>query len=141
MVRSTSLRSGTGHDDRRPGGRTTYRMDFIANQLVGLLGTHSCSVFTSPPTSWLDCSSHGFHSQLCWDSPATLGIPWCSDSSCKRRQLSWGLPWWSDLAMSHRCSIKLLHAVWIRVLILGSKSRVLIRASQMTSASFQTSFL
>jgi len=41
-------------------------MDFTANQLVRLLGTHSCSAFTSPPTSWLDCSSHGLHHQLCW---------------------------------------------------------------------------
>ena len=53
-----SLRSGTGQDDHRPGGWTTYRMDLTANQLVGLLGTHSCSAFTSPPTSWLDCYLH-----------------------------------------------------------------------------------
>ena len=46
------------------------------------------------------------------------------------------LPWWSDLATSHRCAIKLLHAVRIRVLILGSTSGVLIRACQTTSASF-----
>ena len=64
-VRSTSLRSGTRQDDHRPDGRTTYRTDFTANQLVGLLGTHSCSAFTLTPTSWLDCSSHGFHRQLC----------------------------------------------------------------------------
>ena len=65
-ARSTSLRSRTGQDDHRPSGRTTYRTDFTANQLVGLLGTHSCSAFTLPPTSWLDCSSHGLHRQLCW---------------------------------------------------------------------------
>ena len=58
-ARSTSLRSGTGQDDHRLGGRTTYRTDFTANQLVRLLDTHSYSAFTSPPTSWLDCSSHG----------------------------------------------------------------------------------
>ena len=45
-----------------------------------------------------------------------------SDSSCKSRQLSWGLPWRLDLAMSHRCAINLIHAVRIRVLILGSTS-------------------
>ena len=82
----------------------------------------------------------GFIVSYAGGSPATLGTPRCLDSSCKRLQLSWGLPWWSDLATSHRCAIKLLHAVWIRVLILGSKSGVLIRACQMTSASFQTSF-
>ena len=42
--------------------------------------------------------------------------------------------------MSHRCAIKLLHAVRIRVLILGSTSGVLIRAHLTMSASFQTSF-
>ena len=92
MARSMSLRSGTGQDDHRLGGRTTYRMDFTANQLVGLLGAHSCSVFTLLPTSWLNCSSHGLHRQLCWGlvsyagnslvfgffmqaSPAKLGTP------------------------------------------------------------------
>ena len=49
------------------------------------------------------------------------------------------LPWWSNLATSHRCAIRLLHAVRIRVLILGGASGVLIRACQTTSASFQTS--
>ena len=58
-------------------------------------------------------------------SLAELGTPRRLDSSCKRRQLTWGLPWWSDLATSHRCAIKLLHAVRIRVLILGSTSGVL----------------
>ena len=73
-------------------------------------------------------------------SPATLGTPRCLDSLYKHRQLSWGLPSWSDLATSHRCAIKLLHVVRIRVLILGSTSGVLIRTCQTTSASFQTSF-
>ena len=40
MVQSMSLRSGTGQDDHRLGGWTTYRTDFTANQLVGLLGIH-----------------------------------------------------------------------------------------------------
>ena len=73
-------------------------------------------------------------------SPAKLGKTRCSDSSYKRHQLSWGIPWWSDLATSRRCAIKLLHAVWIRVLILGSTFGVLTRACQTTSVSFQTSF-
>ena len=89
-------------------------------------------------------------------SPATPGTPpssvlghrqrrrgllalWCSDIASDAGDSS-VLPWWSNLAMSHRCVIKLLHAIRIRVLILGSTSRVLIRACQMTSASFQTSF-
>ena len=50
------------------------------------------------------------------------------------------LPWWSDLATSRQCVIKLLHVVRIRVLILGSTSGVLIRACQTMSASFHTSF-
>ena len=69
-------------------------------------------------------------------SPATLATPRCLDSSCKSHQLSWGLPWWSDLAMSHRCAIKLLHTIQIRVLILGSMFGVLIRACQTMLASF-----
>ena len=81
-------------------------------------------------------------------SPATVGTPWCSDiasyagdsSVLGRRQLCQGLPWWLDLATSHRCAIKLLYAVRIRVLILGSTSGVLICACQTTSTSFQTSF-
>ena len=73
MARSMSLRSGTGQDDHRLGGRTTYRTDFTANQLVGLLGTHSCSAFTSPPTSWLDCSSYALHRQLRWGLASYVG--------------------------------------------------------------------
>ena len=45
-----------------------------------------------------------------------------------------------DLVTSRRCAIKLLHAIRIRVLILGSMSGVLIRACQTMSASFQTYF-
>ena len=37
--------SGTGQYDHRLGGRTTYRTDFTANQLIKLLGAHSCSAF------------------------------------------------------------------------------------------------
>jgi hypothetical protein len=77
-------------------------------------------------------------------SPAELGTSWCLDSSynyqqlswgllgahlvcAKSRLLSWGLPWWSDcyvfasLQLSW-CVIRLLHAIWIRVLVLGSTS-------------------
>ena len=90
---------------------------FAANQLVGLLGAR---FFTNQLVGLFVASSS-----------ATLGA----------YQLSWGLPWWSDLATSHRCAIKLLHAVRIRVLILGNTFGVLIRACQMTSASFQASFL
>jgi hypothetical protein len=41
-----------------------------------------------------------------------------------------------NFAMSHWCVIKLLHAVRIRVLILGSTSGVLISTWQMMLASF-----
>ena len=50
------------------------------------------------------------------------------------------LPWWSHLATSRRCAIKLLHAVQIRVLILGSTSGVLIRACRTTSAKLSDFF-
>ena len=75
-------------------------------------------------------------------SLATPGTPRCSDvASYAGDSSALGYrPWWSDLATSHRCAIKLLHAVRIRVLILGSTSGVLIRACQTTLASFQTSF-
>ena len=99
---------------RRPIGWTAHRMGFI----VSYAG---------------DSSVFGFFVQAL---SATLGTPRCLDYLCKHRQLRWGLPWWSDLATSHRCAIKLLHDVWIRVLILGSTSGVLIRACQMTLASF-----
>ena len=119
-VWSTSLHSGTRQDDHRLGGQTTYRR-------------------TSPPTNWSDClaltpaqhslcrrlvgwTAHrmGFIVSYVGGLPVTLGTHRCSDSSCKHRQLSWGLPWWSDLATSHQCAFKLLHAIQIRVLILGS---------------------
>ena len=94
------------------------------------------------------------HRQLRWEllsartSPATLGTPQCSDiasyardsSVLGHRQLRRGFLGARILAMSHRCAIKLLHAIRIRVLILGSMSGVMIRACQMTSASFQTFF-
>ena len=73
MVRSMSLRLGTRQDDHRLGGWTTYRTDFTANQLVWLLGTHSYSAITLSPTSWLDCSSHGLHRQLCWGLASYAG--------------------------------------------------------------------
>ena len=98
-------------------------------------------------------------------SPPTLGTPWCSDiasdagdssllgarsspatsgtprySVLGHHQRPRGLPCCSDLATSRRCAIKLLHAVQIRVLILGSTSGVLICACQTMSARFQTSF-
>ena len=88
--------------------------------------------------------------------PATSGTPRCSDiasyvgdssmlgffvQASPAKILGSRSHRWSDLATSHRCAIKLLHAVRIRVLILGSRSGVLIHACQMMSASFQTSFL
>jgi hypothetical protein len=64
---------------RRSTGRTARFTDFIANQLVGLFGTHFYSALTSPltswldrsvlassPTSWSDCSSLELHRQLRW---------------------------------------------------------------------------
>jgi hypothetical protein len=136
----------------RSTGRAARLMDIVTDQLVGLLAAHFYSMLTSPPTSWLGCSvlnslptswsdCSPLHRQLRWGSPAKLGTPRRSNSSCKLCQLSWRLPWQSDLATSHRCAINLLHTVRIRVLILGSSSRVLIRACQMTLASFLIYFL
>jgi hypothetical protein len=51
-------------------------------------------------------------------------------SYSRARHLHWGLlgiPVLRGSSMSHRCAIKLLHAVRIRVLILGSTSGILIR--------------
>ena len=126
---------------------------FFANQLVGLSVGSSSATLGARQLSWGlhgvwivrhfivshagDSTAFGFFVQA---SPAKLGIPWCSDSSCKSRQLSWRLPWQSDLAMSHRCAINLLHAVWIRVLILGSTSGVLMRACRMMSATLSDFF-
>ena len=66
---------------------------------------------TSSPTNWSECSAltpsrrslrrrpvgwtahrMGFIVSYAGGSPAMLGTSRCSDSSCKRRQLSWGLP-------------------------------------------------
>jgi hypothetical protein len=58
-VRSTSLHSRTEQDDHLPGA------DGLHRQPTGrLLGANSRSAFSSPPTSWLDYSSHGLHRQL-----------------------------------------------------------------------------
>jgi hypothetical protein len=60
-------------------------MDFTINQLVGAFGAHSCSAFTLPPTTWLDCSvlaDQSFQLFIAWTSLlATLGA----------HQLHWGL--------------------------------------------------
>ena len=96
----------------------------------GLLGARS-----SPAKPGTPRSSVLGHRQRC----RGLLTPRCSVIASDAGDSS-VLPWWSDLAMSRRCAIKLLHAVRIRVLILGSTSRVLIRACQTTSVSFQTSF-
>jgi hypothetical protein len=47
-----------------------------------------------------------------------------------------GIPLVVGFATSHWCVIKLLHVVWIKVLILGSTSGVLISTWQMMLASF-----
>ena len=108
-----SLHSGTGQYDHSLGGQTTYRTDFTANKLVGLLGTHSYSTFTSPPTSWLDCSSHVLHRQLRWGlasyagdssvfeffmqvSPAKLGTPLVVGSYYVSSVCYQGAPCYSD---------------------------------------------
>ena len=83
---------------RRPVGWTAHRMYFIVSYAR-------------------DSSMFGFFVQA---SPAKPETPQRSGSSCKSHRLSWGLPWCLDLAMYHRCAIKLLHAIQIRVLILGS---------------------
>ena len=66
-------------------------------------------------------------------SPAMLETP--RSLVLGHRQRRRGLPCCSDLAMSRRCAIKLLHAVRIRVLILDSTSRVLIHACRTMSAN------
>ena len=102
----------------------------ISDQLIGLFGAH----FTADQLVGL-FGARFFANQL-------VGLFVASSSAMLGAyQLSRGLPWWSDFATSHRCAIKLLHAIRIKVLILDSTSGVLIRACQMTSASFQTSFL
>ena len=98
--------------------RYMFGAHFVANQLVGLLGAR---FFTNQLVGLFIAST-----------PAKLGTPWCLDCLSLHHQLSWGLSVRilrarSDLAMSHRCAISLLHAVRIRVLILGSMSGVLIR--------------
>jgi hypothetical protein len=115
--------------DHRPSGRTTWPSDFSADQLVELLGS-----WPSSPISWSDYSAlTSTRRSLCrrpvgWaarcsilcrpasqiirrfiisygeGSPAKLGTPRRSDSSCKSRHLSWGLPWWSDFTtFRQRC--------------------------------------
>ena len=58
----------------------------------------------------------------------------------QRRRGLLGAPLVVGLAMSHRCAIKLLYAIQIRVLILGSMSGVLIRACRTTSAKLSDFF-
>jgi hypothetical protein len=90
-------------------------MNFVANQSIGLFGAHFYSALTSSLTSWLDSSrsllldahfatdqiARRFGSIVSYaeGSPAKLGTPRRSDSSCKSCQLSWGI-----------LSIRILHA-------------------------------
>ena len=99
-------------------------MDFIIDQLVGLFDAHFRSGihFTADQIA----CRFGFIDSYAGDLPAMLRTPRRLDSSCKSRQLSWGLPWRLDFATSRRCAFKLLHVVRIMVLILGSTSGVLI---------------
>ena len=99
-------------------------MNFIANQLVGLFDAHFRSGihFTADQIA----CRFGFIDSYAGDLPAMLRTSRRPDSSCKSRQLSCGLPWRLDFATSHCCVFKLLHVVRIRMLILGSMSRVLI---------------
>ena len=119
--------------------------------MFALQDHRSPSAQTSPPINWSDHLVHGLRRRpvdrtnhrlrrgllSAQSSPATPGTP--RSSVLGHRQRRWGLPYCSDLAMSHQCAIKLLHAIRIRVLILGSTSGVLIHACQTMSASFYTS--
>ena len=98
--------------------------------MSGLLGAR-----TSPATPGTPRSSVLGHRQQC----RGLLAPRCSIIASDVEDSSM-LPWWSDIATSCRCAIKLLHAVWIKVLILGSTSRVLIRACRMMSAKLSDFF-
>jgi hypothetical protein len=105
-----------------------------ADQLVGLLGARRPVIL---PTNFL-----GFIVSFAGGSPAELGTPRCLSSSCKRRQLCWGLPRPSDFSTSRWsvhllayyvftvlraiCAIKLLYAIRIRLLILGGTFGALI---------------
>ena len=95
MAWSTSLPSGTGQDDHRPGGRTTYQTDFTTNQLVGLLDAHSCSALTPARHSHL----HGAHSCSVL-TPARcsllLGAHSCSPITPTRRSLLLGIHFTTD---------------------------------------------
>jgi hypothetical protein len=100
---------------RWPTGRTVRLMDFIADQLVGLLGAHFYSTLTSPPRSvrWTArCSFHrrpvsqiahrmGFIVSYVGGLPAMLGL---LDVRilCAKVAISWGLPWRSNFATSRR---------------------------------------
>jgi hypothetical protein len=107
-----------GQKDYHLGGRTTWHSDFSADQLVGPLGSRTssptswsdCSALTSTqrslrrrPVGWtarclLLCQLAGrivrhlsFIVSYTGGSPAKLGSPQRSNSSCKDCQLSCGL--------------------------------------------------
>jgi len=78
---------------RRPVRCTIWHSDFVADQLVGLLGAR----FISQPTGQT-VRRLGFIGSYAGGLPTMMGTPRYSDSSCKNSQLSWGLPWWSNFA-------------------------------------------
>ena len=140
----------------RSTGRTARFMTFIANQLVGLFGIqiYSTSLHRRPVVwaarYWILLQPTGrivrpFIVSDARGPPARLGTLRCYDSSCKRCHLSWRLLGQSDFATSRLsicllahyilptphviCAIKVLHAVHIKVLILGGTSGALISTS------------
>ena len=82
-------------------GLFTGRFYFTVNQLTGLFVARALSsaILGAYQLSWgllgvrIVCR---FIVSYAGGSLAMLGTPRCLDSSCKRLQLSWGLPWWLD---------------------------------------------
>ena len=93
---------------------------FTLQTSLAMPGTPRCSDVASDAGDSSVLGHHQRHQGLldARTSPATSGTPRCSDiaSDAGDSSVLGHRPWWSDLATSHRCAIKLLHAVRIRVL-------------------------
>jgi hypothetical protein len=97
-------------------GWSDHLTDGLHHQLTGRTLRLSL-LLCHQPVGWT--ARHSILHQLAGRILCRLIISYARDSSA--------IDFLVDLAMSHRCAIKLLHAVQIRVLILGSTLGVLIR--------------